>query len=339
MEISEKSLALALLHIQRCNHKKVQEILQSISHTHLKQLLQENWQTLFEPTQKTKTATFSELTIQLFPLHPDLSAVIFVDLITQSKVVTLNKVLKAFLDYLPASMGTDCNWASMVLQKTLELYFCKYFESVDVGKVVLDRATNEAMKILVRSYLSQLQMLQLKEKTGERIVEKESIVIESDGEDKDSQQEKFGKTCKSYFDEAGNKTDNFLLCKYRYEYLEKMPPFQVEITGKLYESCLENYTSKPPTKPNEEADCVLKKLQAILCSQILPKQLITEVNAFLNFNEDLRGNASLRSITMNVNDAIAFLIDSCPQCLLQFAKVGSCGWFFFRVCCLKILVF
>lgn len=248
-------------------------------------------------------------------------------------MVTLNKVLKAFLDYLPASIGTECNWASIVLQKTLELYFCKYFENVDASTVVFDRATNEAMKILVRSYLSQLQMLQVKEKTCEtKVEEKECVVVESDGEDKDSQQEKLTKSSKSYFDEVCNKKENYLLCKYRWEYLDKMPPFQMEITGKLYESCLQNYTSKPQPKANEEADCLLKKLQAVLCSQILPKQLITEVNAFLNFNEDLRGNASLRSITMNVNDGIAFLIDSCPQCLLQYAKVCCCCFSYFYNC-------
>lgn len=318
LEIAEKSLALSLLYIQRCNQKKAQEILESISTPHLRQILKENWEILFDSSvalQKTKTLTFSELTIMLFPICPDLLAELFVDLITQTRSVSLSKILKAFLDYLPASIGTDCNVASTVLQKTLELYFSKIFENADTTKMSLDRGANEALKILVRTYLSQLQILQLKE-------QKQCAAITKQAEDdKDGQQEKF----KRYFEEGNLKSakDGYLLCKSRWEYLDKMPPYQVEITSKLYESCSENYAVKEQNKPNEEADLVLKKLQALLCSQVLPKQVIAEVNTLLDLNGDLRGNISLRSITMNVNEAVAFLIDSCPQCLLQYGKVSA----------------
>lgn len=322
LEIAEKSLALAILHIQRCNRKQAQEILENINMQHLKQLLQENCDLLFDCTQKTKIVSFSELTIQLFANHSDLLAELFV---TQTKVVSLNKILKAFLDYLPASIGNDCNVASGVLQNTLELYFCKLFDKTDLSQMTFDRSTNEAMKILVRSYLSQLQILQMKEKQNGNVegIERK-VEMESDVDDKDSQQEKikYNQTTK-YFEEGGvkYKKEIYLLSKHRFEYLDKMPPFQVEITTKLYESCLANCTTNKQYKTNEEADFVLKKLQALLCSQLLPKQVITEVNAFLNLNEDLRGHASLRSITMNVHDAVTFLIDSCPQCLLQYGKV------------------
>lgn len=98
----------------------------------------------------------------------------------------------------------------------------------------------------------------------------------------------------------------------------------MEITSKLYEaSVAENHRQKEEWKPNEEADLVLKKLQALLCSRVIPKQLVNEINGFLHLNENLRGNNSLRSITMNVNDAVLFLIDVCPQCLLQYAKVSN----------------
>lgn len=318
------------MHIQRCNHKKAKELLESINRSHLKQLLHTNWDIMFDsnthiPIQKTKNLTFSELTIQLFPIQPDLLADLFIEFITTTKIITLNKLLKAFLDYLPASMGTECNWCSKILQKTLELYFRWYFNGVDdVRKMIFDRATSEALKILVRSYLSQLQMMQLRERTGGCVMGEGAAtivgVVEID--DKDSQQEKCDKPYyKSYFDESDKKNDGYLLEKLRWEYLDKMPPFQIEITAKLYESCMENYVVKEAMKANAEADFVLKKLQALLCSQIVAKQLITEVNAFLNYNEDLRGNVALKTITMNVNDAIAFLIDSCPQCLLQFGKV------------------
>lgn len=289
----------------------------NISLEHLKQVLHENCEVLFDCTisaQKTKTISFSELTVTLFSMQPDLLTQLFVDFITQTRTITLSKIVKAFLDYLPASIGNDCNLASGVLQKTLESYFAQ----ADITKSNCDRGINEAFKILVRSYLSQIQMLQLKEKTGNE------IRTELDAEDKDSQQEKA-----TYFDEANKKREVYLFCKQRFEYLDKMPPFQVEITSKLYESCTEDYVVKEQCKQNEEADFVLKKLQALLCSQLLPKQVIAEVNTFLNLNEDLRGHMSLRSITMNINEAITFLIDTCPQCLLQYGKVSGFLFFFF----------
>lgn len=109
---------------------------------------------------------------------------------------------------------------------------------------------------------------------------------------------------------------------FRYSYLDKMPPFQIEITSKLYEVCLENYKPREQLKPNEEADLVLKKLQALLCSQAVPKQVTAEVKTFLEINENFRGNHSLQSISMTVSEAVVFLLDVCPQCLLEYAKVS-----------------
>lgn len=75
------------------------------------------------------------------------------------------------MEYLPSNIDTDGNVAGTVLQKMLELYFLRFFaanESSDLPKIIYDRPTNEAMKILVRSYLSQLQILQMKENGKEK---------------------------------------------------------------------------------------------------------------------------------------------------------------------------
>lgn len=184
------------------------------------------------------------------------------------------------------------------------------------------------MKILVRSYLSQLQILQLKEftRSNKQTEEKERDTKErpkeSDNEDKDEGQEKWKLP---FEDRAFNVNDEpYLFAKYRYTYLDKMPPFQIEITSKIYEVCLENYSGKEQLKINDETGAVLKKLQALLCSQAVPKQVIVEVGAFLELNETFVGNDSLKSITMNITDAITFLLDVCPQCLLEFGKVSCC---------------
>lgn len=182
------------------------------------------------------------------------------------------------------------------------------------------------MKILVRSYLSQLQILQLKEltKSNKQIEEKEKDAKEKakecENEDKDEGQEKWKLPLE---DKAYDINDEpYLLAKYRYSYLDKMPPFQIEITSKIYEVCLENYAAKEQFKINDETGTVLKKLQALLCSQVVPKQVIVEVGAFLEINENFVGNDSLKSITMNIADSVTFLLDVCPQCLLELGKVN-----------------
>lgn len=51
------------------------------------------------------------------------------------------------------------------------MYFEQYFfkpENIDLTKIIYERGASEAMKLLVRSYLSQLQILQLKEYTNQK---------------------------------------------------------------------------------------------------------------------------------------------------------------------------
>ncbi|RZC40531.1 Hermansky-Pudlak syndrome 3 protein -like protein [Asbolus verrucosus] len=323
---TEKFLALALLYTQKCSVKKAQECLDEIPKNNLLTTLLDNWELLFESTQsyqnKSKiVTTFSEFAVILISSQHEVLAESLVGLIMDKKAINLNKLIKVFLEYLPSSIGSDSNTASLVLQKTLEMYFQQYFVKVgntDISKIIYERGANEAMKLLVRSYLSQLQIFQLKEDTNK----KEEMSSSFSKLEREILGENEEKSNKPYFDDKTDKKSQelYLFAGSRYDYLEKMPPFQVEITSKLYEACLENYVPKQTHRPNEEADFVLKKLQAILSSQIVSKQVIGEVNAFLSLNENLRGSLSLQSIMMSTNDAIQLLIDACPQCLLQFGK-------------------
>ncbi|XP_018568137.1 uncharacterized protein LOC108908554 [Anoplophora glabripennis] len=336
---AEKYLALTILCIQKCNMNSAQEYLEKITKDSLCSLLLENCELLFETTYSLQNknkgvTTFSELTVLLISVCPELLSFLFVSLIMDKKVINLNKIIKVFLEYLPSSIGNDSNLASLVLQKTLEMYFEQYFskpENIDLTKIIYERGASEAMKLLVRSYLSQLQILQLKEQQNQKegkngdSNKKTDKFLEDENDDigKDKEQEKLGynQINKTYFEEQIKKpVGSYLFSNFRYEYLDRMPPFQIEILSKLYQACIENYPLKEVHQPNEEADLILKKLQALLCSQVIPKQVIAEVNGFLSVNEGLRGNESLQSITMGTNDAVLLLIDACPQCLLQFGK-------------------
>lgn len=233
------------------------------------------------------------------------------------------------MEYLPSSIGSDSNTASLVLQKTLELYFQQYLNKVgnaDISKIVYERGANEAMKLLVRSYLSQLQIFQLKEETNIKKEEMTTSFSKLEREILGETDEKL----KPMFDDKQDKEthEQYLFANFRFDYLDKMVPFQIEITSKFYEACLEGYVAKPTFKPNDEADYVLKKLQAILSSQIVSKHALAEVNAFLTLNENLRGGLSLQSIILGPADGVQMLIDACPQCLLQFGKVI---FFFYKI--------
>lgn len=51
------------------------------------------------------------------------------------------------------------------------MYFEKYFakpENVDLNKIIYERGASEAMKLLVRSYISQLQIIQLREENNKK---------------------------------------------------------------------------------------------------------------------------------------------------------------------------
>ncbi|XP_060533460.1 uncharacterized protein LOC132706255 isoform X2 [Cylas formicarius] len=335
---AERHLALTILQIQKGNGDVAETCLRKISRERLVELLLDNWDLLFEttyvPQSKTKGVTsFSELSVLLISVCPELLADILVRLIVEKKTVNLCKIIKVFIEYLPSSIGNDSNYASLVLQKMLESYFSQYFarpENVDLTKVAYERGASEAMKLLVRSYLSQLQILQLRDErrdsddgSAREVIENECAENDSDETGKDGDQEKlrYNHVYKTYFDEKAKKPKgNFLFSEFRYEYLDKMPPFQVEITSKIYQLCVENYTAAPDCQPNDEADTVLKKLQALLCSQVVPKQVGVEISGFLAVNSNLRGNLSLQSIISGTNDAVTLLLDACPQCLLQFAK-------------------
>ncbi|CAH0548559.1 unnamed protein product [Brassicogethes aeneus] len=332
--VVEKNLALTILYIQKCNNTKALECLLKISNSTLFELLMENWELLFETTQnlqnKSKNmTTFSELSVILIPHNSDLISSVIVNLIVVKKVVNLNKIIKVFLEYLPSSIGSDGNTASFVLQKTLEQYFENYFsrsENADLSKITYERGSGEAMKLLVRSYLSQLQILQLKE---DKCIKFDSKLCKNDSNEINTEEESDIQDTFSYNhinkiqfqQELKNKKqkDTYLFSSLRFEYLDKMPPFQVEITSKIYETCLENYKSKDFT-PNSEADVVLKRLQALLCSQTVPKPILMEVANFLRVNENIRGSFSLKSIILGTNEAVVLLIDACPQCCLQFGK-------------------
>ncbi|KAF5284703.1 hypothetical protein FQR65_LT13439 [Abscondita terminalis] len=318
---TERLFALTLLHIQEYNIEKARSLIFRTTDTDaLHQLLAENWQLLFENTSSYKqkrVITFSELSVILMNSNWDILSKVFIFLIQQDKV-TLQDLLMMFIDYLPLNVGQEGNAAAKVMRNVLEDYLKFYFDLCrfdDLAQfaVTAPNSLRLGMIVLVRSYLSQLQMLQIKDTKSASPNEKICTSDTDDDAKKDEDNPLFPNVVKT-------NSKDFLFVDLRHRYLDKMPPFQVEITSKLYEKCLENYTCSNLFATNEEADFVLQKLQALLCSRVLPDEAVIETNTFLSLNKTLRGYASLRSILMNKNEAVNYLLNVCPQCLLQFGK-------------------
>ncbi|KAK5638906.1 hypothetical protein RI129_013201 [Pyrocoelia pectoralis] len=316
---TERLLALVLLHMQEYNIDKAKIAMSLISdNDNLLLLIKENWQLLFEKSSKHKRSfVFSEFVVILMITHCDVLSNIFNSLIENEKV-TLHDLLLMFMEYLQLHMGSEGIAAAKVMRTTLENYFQFYFARYDTENIyqfstIAPSSLQLAMTVLVRSYLSQLQMLQLKDSSGLQINEK-ICPNDTDEEKKGDESPLFPNGI------TKRNTKNYLFANLRCEYLDKMPPFQIEITSKLYEKCVENYAAADAFPVNEEADLILEKLQALFCSGVLPDEAIMESKTFLSVNNTLRGCTSLMSILINRNDVVNYLLNSCPQCLLQYGK-------------------
>lgn len=94
----EKTLALAILQVHRCNYGKARDLLTELGAEDLHDVLLENWELLFESVDtagKSKVAnTFSELTTVLMSVCPDTLSEILVNLIVEKRVLSLGKMLK-----------------------------------------------------------------------------------------------------------------------------------------------------------------------------------------------------------------------------------------------------
>lgn len=102
--MSEKNLALVVLYTQKCNNTKAEEYLRNVTKENLMELLKENWDLLFETTFVSQnvntqrsprgTMSFSDLSVLLISVCPDVLPEILVTLMMDKKVIALNKMIK-----------------------------------------------------------------------------------------------------------------------------------------------------------------------------------------------------------------------------------------------------
>ncbi|XP_025834263.1 Hermansky-Pudlak syndrome 3 protein isoform X2 [Agrilus planipennis] len=254
----EKSLALALLYIQQCNIQEADVVLSDMNREELYTILEENWELLFDMgnngNRNKGKISLSELATLMMSSNPEVLADVLVSLILDRRNVTLNRILKLFLEYLPSRTGEEAQCAGKVLQMVLEQYLKAYFasyETKELPKIVYDRSTQEAITILVRSYLSQLQILHLRTTKNQ-----ETASMQGDPNENDETEEiatekdsfKYNNVNITHFEDRPRPKppENYLFSQLRHEYLDKMSPF---------------LTKTEDEEVNEEAKKVLKKLQ------------------------------------------------------------------------------
>lgn len=97
--MAEKYLALCILYIQKCNSVRAQECMQNITQDKLFSMLLDNFDLLFETTYSAQNkakgvTTFSELTVLLISIYPEMLSKVFVILIMDKKVINLHKIIK-----------------------------------------------------------------------------------------------------------------------------------------------------------------------------------------------------------------------------------------------------
>ncbi|XP_023724080.1 Hermansky-Pudlak syndrome 3 protein isoform X2 [Cryptotermes secundus] len=318
------ALALVLLCIQRGSPEQAVAVLNSLSHSSLTNLLSDNPTLLLEQqyppvteaspadihavyspmcstsnsravsSRRENVPSFSELASVLMDSKPAVLADVLAGLVTVSQFATLQQILQVFLEYIPSRIGIAGSAASHVLQQFMEMYFVWYFSDVTVSSY--DITTVEALKILVRSYLSHLRQ-----------------------QNPNAQQNKKHQTVKA--DEPRRKV---LFEEKRLAFLGKMPPYSADLSKRLI-SLQEGMRSTPentePAKHSENTNSdSLFKLQCLLCSGKLPPECLSEVRQFVHTHPQLHGNLSLQVLCVPPREGTNILLDFCPHALLHYAQ-------------------
>lgn len=296
-------LALALLYIQDDKQEQAEKALEPVSVRCIKQIVLERWELLFDVTAVKKRspmiATFSDFAGTLMLIKNTTFADILIQIIEDENALSLHQIIQVFLEYLPSRVGRDGHNAAATLQVFLEKYLQNYFSSkfmmewpptVNKNQIRSDFALIEAFKLLVRSYLGKLT---------------QTRVYKTDSKE----------------DQGENDKEYFMFAKYRPSYLNKMPPY-----AKNYQKILSMNDFKDLANLNNasETEIIPKelfKLQSVLSCEFLPIECLHEVKQFLE-TQNIDGSLALKTLCIqNTEEVTTILIDSCPQAVVQYAKV------------------
>ncbi|XP_063220161.1 BLOC-2 complex member HPS3 [Bacillus rossius redtenbacheri] len=311
------ALALVLLCIQKGSPEQACAVLDSLSSDQLSDILTVNYQLIIESgkisgnTVKSRGCSFTELSSVLIETKPDVVAQVLFNLVAATEgALTLQQVLQVFLEYLPSRISIAGSATSLVVQDFLERYFLWFYKNLP--EPVYDPPTVEALKILVRSYLSNLQCSDTSYSKSRPM--KQATVTKSHLSKKNVGDQ----TIPVSSNQASEKSGPVLFLDLRSKFLDKMPPFAADLCKRLVSP--HEIEKEDVEKYGNQIKESLIKLQSLLCSKKLPKECIVEVYQFLHTHPQLLGNLSLQVLCVTTKEATTILLDFCPQALLQYSK-------------------
>ncbi|XP_034238790.1 Hermansky-Pudlak syndrome 3 protein homolog [Thrips palmi] len=285
-------LALLLLEVQvggvasgAASAAEVLGLLQALPSATLLPELARHWELLLDGQG------LSELATVLMERRPADMAALLAQLV-EADTMPLARILKMMLDHLSTQIGSSGSGGSVVsvvFQRFLEAFFASFFAANAVD-CLMDLATEEALKILVRSYLSDLQTPPAPPSSpgslaaGARLEPLARVLLDED----------------------------------RLPFLDAMPPFAADLSERLASPV--KHAPPPPQHGSENKKLSLRKLQAVLCSSRLPRACVMEVLRFVRSQPKLFGNLSLQALCLPVREAVAVLLDFCPQAVLRYAQ-------------------
>nr|CAD7400072.1 unnamed protein product [Timema cristinae] len=319
------ALALVLLCIQKGSPDQAITVLNSFSPKQLKNILAENYFLMFEGNDaktrtwgKEETLNFTELSTLLMDTNMEVLARVLVHLTTTTdSAMTLKQVLQAFMEYLPTRISTTGPNPNKVFQMFLEGYF--NWLHLNQSEANYDVAHIEALKILVRSYLSDLQTNPF-EKTSSSSFEtpKSSISTLHFMTSKPFVCLTKRMRLQLTYNHKKEKLSG-LFSDLRPRFLNKLPPFVPDSSKRIVPSF--KMDDEELTNDYIKYKITLTKLQSLLCWKRLPGVCAVEVYHFLKRHPQLYGNLSLLVLCMPVNEVTNILMEFGPQALLQCAEM------------------
>ncbi|XP_059620477.1 uncharacterized protein LOC132264337 [Phlebotomus argentipes] len=177
-------------------------------------------------------------------------------------------------------------------------------------------ATGKAMKILVRSHLGFLS-------SHSAGVKKDNDLKEYSLSDYDIPEKEIDalfeslKRCKDILKEKCV-DETLVFMEKRWNYLNLMPPLHDNFLDYLIK--LKKAENSPDKPQDLEINVACVKLQALLTSGELPDEIVNEVSQFICSNPNLIGIESVISCLLPVSECTEFLVNVCPQCVLEYGK-------------------
>lgn len=351
----EDNLCLIIYLNKRNYIQKAKNIFQSLSN-HLPVVLRKHYKLFFDVSYKKghRIVNFSDFS-ETFFLNTEESSYheTFIDIclyvILDVQFLDFETVLNLFMDYLSLLVGQKFYMHGQnIVMNFLEKYFLQTNfiafvnpkgsdddNSLDVFSSKSDpnslsyashgeseNANKKSVRLLIRFYLSHLKYEVAGDLPNEQKLVYDSTL--SQGEDVlksyANDVEHFFQRHRPLLGIKSNKNKSSVnLFEERHSYFGLMPPFEKNLL--IYNTWPEESTRNKKEVDSNTAKINLIKLQSLLCRSEIANEVQKDVTQFVQANPSLIGSDSIHICFMSTQAATEFLLDKCPQVVLQFASV------------------